>query len=389
MVAMADGTLAETRARLAESDARVIGAIVVAEILARASIFEAPAVTVAAQFELSAPGGTLCYPVTLGRGGPALTNGEAVEPQVVIRQELGELLRAVYGPPGRHDATRDVWIMDEPGPESDDPADPWLAALRAATLAAGQLVEACSPDRVGLGALARRFGSDKWGDHFYTPHYERHFAPFRDQRIKLLEIGIGGFESPTAGGESLRMWKHYFRRGLVYGIDIFDKSALDEPRIRTVQGDQSDAALLAQVVRDHGPFDIVIDDGSHVSGHVLASFQALFPALVDGGLYAIEDLQTAYWPGWNGGATDTADPTTTTGFLKSLIDSLHHQDQLPPPNVPPDGLARQIRALHLYRNLAVIEKGANNGGTAPSWVRRHQNDMDLTPRGSMRRSGAG
>jgi demethylmacrocin O-methyltransferase len=134
--------------------------------------------------------------------------------------------------------------------------------------------------------------------------------------------------------------------------------------------------------------DIVIDDGSHISSHVIMSFSTLFPALSDGGLYVIEDLQTSYWPGWNGNRSDPNDPATTLGFLKVLLDGLHHQDQLTRTSTLPSAIERNVRAVHLYHNLAFIEKGINEEPTAPSWVRRHESDMDLIPKGSMRRTSS-
>lgn len=41
-----------------------------------------------------------------------------------------------------------------------------------------------------LSVLALRYGSDKWGEHSYTKHYEKHFVVFCDEPISLLEIGI-------------------------------------------------------------------------------------------------------------------------------------------------------------------------------------------------------
>ena len=78
----------------------------------------------------------------------------------------------------------------------------------------------------GLSELAARFGSDKWGGRWYTPHYQKHFEPYRELAVKVLEIGIGGYDAIDAGGESLRMRKHYFRRGLIYGLDISRRLAL-------------------------------------------------------------------------------------------------------------------------------------------------------------------
>ena len=44
-----------------------------------------------------------------------------------------------------------------------------------------------------------------------------------------------------------------------------------------------------------GPWDIIIDDGSHVPYHQVFSFFCLWKAVVPGGLYVIEDLETNYW----------------------------------------------------------------------------------------------
>jgi len=87
-----------------------------------------------------------------------------------------------------------------------------------------------------LPALAAYFGTDKWGAHWYAQHYQTHFASLRRKPIRLLEIGVGGYADPQSGGESLRMWKAYFQNALIYGLDLADKRAHDEPRIRTLQG---------------------------------------------------------------------------------------------------------------------------------------------------------
>ena len=61
-------------------------------------------------------------------------------------------------------------------------------------------------DRPTLTDLAIQHQTDKWGSHSYTPHYEHHFNHLRDEPINLLEIGVGGYQDPQAGGNSLRMW---------------------------------------------------------------------------------------------------------------------------------------------------------------------------------------
>ena len=160
------------------------------------------------------------------------------------------------------------------------------------------------------------------------------------------------------------MWKHYFRRGLIYGLDVFPKVGVEESRLRVVQGDQGDKSFLDSIARELGPFDIIIDDGSHMSHHVIASFEALFPHVKLGGLYVVEDLATAYWPNW-GGDPDPSAQYRTIDLVKSLVDGLHHQERMPDSGEP-SATDLSVRGLHVYHNLAVIEKGINSEQGAPA-----------------------
>ena len=212
-----------------------------------------------------------------------------------------------------------------------------------------------------LTELAKHFRTDKWGNHFYTPHYQHHFAHLRDQPIRLLEIGIGGYSREKAGGASLRMWKHFFPKAQIVGLDIEDKSFVEEDRIKAYQGDQSDPELLARINEESGPFDIIIDDGSHRVFHVLPSFEILFPLLVDGGTYVIEDIQSSYWPEW-GGSEDLNATTTSMALAKRLTDSLNYEEFVDD-NYEPTYLDRNVVAVHFYHNMVFVEKGVNNEGS--------------------------
>jgi len=210
-----------------------------------------------------------------------------------------------------------------------------------------------------LDLLAVLHGSDKWGTHhWYTPHYARHFGPLRRRRLKILEIGVGGYADPRAGGGSLRMWKYYFPRSEIYAIDLHDKSPLEEPRIRIFRGSQNDPGFLRAVARDMGRLDIVIDDGSHVNEHVLTSFRTLFPLLEPHGLYVVEDTQTSYWPAFGGDSYDLGNPATMMAALKSLADSLNYQE-IARRDYAPSYLDRHVVGLHFYHNLVFIQKGDN------------------------------
>ncbi len=66
---------------------------------------------------------------------------------------------------------------------------------------------------VDLFGLAKLHEVDPWKIRFFLRAYQQHFAAMRDKPIGLLEIGIGGYENPLNGGESLRMWRSYFSEG--------------------------------------------------------------------------------------------------------------------------------------------------------------------------------
>ncbi|NQE71080.1 Mycinamicin VI 2''-O-methyltransferase [Nocardia gamkensis] len=376
LISVADGVYEETAARIGEIGTEAVADAVLKEIAWRANYGSRPGQPVTAVFELTHEGKQLDYLLTLGAEEPAIAPGSLEDPWLVVRQDLVELLRAVYGPPDAALGTRAIAIKDEPGPGSFAPDDPWRVARDAAAVAADRIVTACRPQHYDLNALSLHFGSDKWGGHWYTQHYERHFAPLRDSRVRILELGIGGYTAPDVGGASLRMWKQYFRRGLVFGLDYFDKSGIAEPRLQPLRGDQGDAAFLDELGRSLGPFDIIIDDGSHISGDVIASFRALFAHLRPGGLYVVEDTQTSYWSGWGGSSTATDDPATSIGYLKTLVDALHHQEFEKESGRATGAFDDWIGALHFYHNIVVVEKRRNAEQSAPSWVPRHTNPME-------------
>lgn len=146
------------------------------------------------------------------------------------------------------------------------------------------------------GELASSFknalGAHKW--HHYFPIYEQIFAPLRDRPISLLEIGV-------YRGASLNVWSSYFHpQSKIVGIDIDPSCTRFENTSRNIHvriGQQQDPAFLAKIVDEFGPFDLVIDDGSHMTSHMIASFGALFGGgLKAGGIYFAEDTHSNFWP---------------------------------------------------------------------------------------------
>ena len=223
-----------------------------------------------------------------------------------------------------------------------------------------------------LTRLAMLHGTDKWGEHLYTPHYHRIFAGRRERVARVLEIGIGGYDNPHCGGLSLLMWRDYFPKAHITGFDIAPKALPAQDRITVLRGDQSDPEDLARLARDHGPFDIIIDDGSHRPEHVMASFEALFEHLTPDGIYAVEDTQTTHMPAFGGGWPGTAE-TCTLRYFQELAGALNHREiALAWPEVALPARAAEITEIRFLHNLIFVHRGDN---TAPS----NQGDMTGEP----------
>ena len=143
-----------------------------------------------------------------------------------------------------------------------------------------------------VSSILDRHDTDKNSQHHhYGRHYDALLAPYRNKKIKVLEIGI-------FRGGSLKAWRDVFPNAeTIVGIDIDPQKAhfQDESNGIYVEiGNQEDASFLRRVHDQHGPFDFIIDDGSHFNRHVIKSFEALFPLLADHGLYIVEDTSVIF-----------------------------------------------------------------------------------------------
>jgi hypothetical protein len=185
----------------------------------------------------------------------------------------------------------------------------------------------------------------KWVHYF--PIYERHFQWYRNKSLTFLEIG-------AFKGGSLEMWQRYFGPlAKIVAIDINEKcQEHEQPGIYIRIGDQSDEMFLQSVIDEFGVPDIVLDDGSHQMSHIHASFQFLYPKLPKNGIYVVEDLHTAYWEEYGGGA-DKAD--SFVNRAKKFIDSLNADHSRGA--IPIDFITRQTFSINFYDSVIVFEKG--------------------------------
>jgi hypothetical protein len=159
--------------------------------------------------------------------------------------------------------------------------------------------------------------SDKWES--YLGYYDSLFSPLRDRPISMLEIGI-------QNGGSLETWSEYFKYAKHFvGCDIDPKCGslkYDDPRISIVVGDAKAEPTFQAIRAISSYYDIVIDDGSHVSEDILIAFINYFPLIKPGGLYVVEDTHSLYNDEFGGGILNDF---SAYSFFKKLIDVTNYE----------------------------------------------------------------
>lgn len=140
-----------------------------------------------------------------------------------------------------------------------------------------------------LDSIGLKFDTDKSSRfHNYLDFYQEQL-PDRSFTGRLLEIGV-------MDGYSLRMWREYYpQAAAVIGLDIAAKDHLSIEGVELLTINATDVGA----VRGLGVFDIIVDDGSHMSlEQQQAFFWLYYNQLADGGVYVIEDLWTSHMPNY-------------------------------------------------------------------------------------------
>lgn len=184
----------------------------------------------------------------------------------------------------------------------------------------------------------------KWANYF--PVYEQHFAPYVGKSPLIFEIGV-------YKGGSLQLWKRYFGPGArIVGVDIDPTCALlEEEQVSVRIGNQGDGRFLESLVQKFGAPDIVIDDGSHFSRDINATFDVLFPAMKNNGVYVVEDLHTSYWAEFGGGLYR---PSTFIERVKGFIDEIHAGRTRG--SLPATAFTSTLQSISIYESIAVFTK---------------------------------
>ena len=181
-------------------------------------------------------------------------------------------------------------------------------------------------------AEKHQFATDKHWIHNYLPYYDKEINYLRRNCKNILEIGV-------YRGSSLLLWRDAFPGAKIYGVDkdnVKWRPFLEGQKdIEVLVGRQEDVKFLKEKVVPKGPFELIIDDGSHIPEGIRDSFNVLWDQLTPNGMYVIEDICGNYRP-------DRVMQKTSTELVKELMDKVHTN--------------ASIKSIHMYYNIIFIQK---------------------------------
>jgi len=165
--------------------------------------------------------------------------------------------------------------------------------------------------------------TDKTTTHKYQYMYHRYLSQMvrrkfqsyqqqqKQQTIVMLEIGLGCGDYAGKPGGGVGAWMHFLNvSGIIklelHSMEFNEKCGTEWAKkhldVHFHVGDQSNKEDLLRVVKSSSKsgFDIIVDDGSHVNSHQIFTLESLYPFLLPGGVYVIEDIQNSCDPNRGG-----------------------------------------------------------------------------------------
>jgi len=213
----------------------------------------------------------------------------------------------------------------------------------------------CASGRPSLQAIGKKHNTDKSTrdrtcNYSYLDIYQLYFDHVRNMDVNILEIG-------ARHGNSLKTWNEYFDKPKVYSIELNEKwgKKLKSQGHNVEIGCQTDKTVIDKVAAQcltetKRGFDIVIDDGSHLSNHIKKTFDLLWVSVEKRGLYIIEDLYQSYRDktmvmGQMGSEMKKNDRKILDDFFSKTINKVD------------DKCRREYLFAHFWDSVAVIGKG--------------------------------
>lgn len=195
---------------------------------------------------------------------------------------------------------------------------------------------------VDITELCWRNITDKHHGEFpHSDMYDVLFSSLRDKPITLLEIGVNK-------GGSIAVWEAYFPNATLLATDVNPKCLIRNTERTTVTlVDQFEPDQLRTYADANGPFDVVIDDGSHYSSHQILTLETLWPYMKPGGIFIIEDTMTSYVEKY---VRAEGPGFPFVEYCKGLIDTSHQMIE------DRDALWKDLHTITFKQDMVVLTK---------------------------------
>lgn len=221
------------------------------------------------------------------------------------------------------------------------------ALVRGSEIEVAKQVDSTTEYTAAFKELCLKHGTDKATTHQYHLVYPKFFQQLRKKPINFLEFGY-------YKGSSVKLWKEYFSpEAKLHFVDIQEiKNPVEDVSLHI--GDQTDKNFLRKVCREHGPFDIVVDDGAHTMKSMRTTMQEMWQCIKPCGFLAIEDLESSYFQDSKKYGGGYLHPNSIIEDFKKIIDVIHSRLFDPSYSLFEDD--DRIEGLHCYFEVCILEK---------------------------------
>lgn len=142
-----------------------------------------------------------------------------------------------------------------------------------------------------LSSLAEKYYTDKhYGHDYFNKVYQKYFEKIKESAKKIVELGVHE-------GQSINIWREYFKNAKIIGIDCdisrADIDNFDRVVLLSINIGYDNNNQFIDFCNNNKDIDLFIDDGSHIMEDQQVVFAESFKSLSKGGMYVLEDLHTS------------------------------------------------------------------------------------------------
>ncbi|VDM24752.1 unnamed protein product [Toxocara canis] len=133
----------------------------------------------------------------------------------------------------------------------------------------------------------------------------------------------------------------------------------EEVSVLEIGANRTNSKLIKKVCEDYGPFDVVVDEVSHINRDTVTAFSLIWNCMKFESIYILEDKQSSQWRRTSSSVGSETN-RTAINFFRSLIDEQNFAE-IQKYGVPfeSSSYAKELAGIYFHPDLIVIEKGNN------------------------------